>query len=46
MVSLPDEQKVIEEFKGTLKEANATAKKYRITMKDIEAEIRAMREGK
>jgi len=45
-VSLSDEKKVREEFKGALKDARATAKKYRITQKDIEAEIRAVREGK
>ncbi len=45
-VSLPDEERVRDDFKEALKDARATAKKYKITQKDIEAEIRAVREGK
>ena len=45
-VSLPDKEKVKREFKEALKDARATAKKYNITQEDIEAEIRAVREGK
>jgi len=45
-VSLPDKEKVRREFKEALQDARATAKKYNITQEDIEAEIRAVREGK
>lgn len=45
-ISLPDEEKVRAEFKEALEEARATAKQYNITEDDINAEIRAVREGK
>jgi hypothetical protein len=45
-VSLPDKEKTAIEFKQALKDARATAKKYKITPADIDAEIRAVREGK
>lgn len=45
-ISLPDEEKVRAEFKEALEDARATAKQYNITEDDINAEIRAVREGK
>lgn len=45
-ISLPNEEKVRDDFKDALKDARATAKKYNITQEDIEDEIRAVREGK
>ena len=45
-VSLPDKEKTRSEFKEALKDARATAKKYKITQADIRAEIRAVRDGK
>ncbi len=45
-ISLPDEEKIREDFKEALKDARATAQKYNITQEDIDAEIRAVRDGK
>ncbi len=45
-ISLPNEEKVREDFKEALEDARATAEKYNITQEDIEAEIRAVRDGK
>jgi rRNA maturation endonuclease Nob1 len=45
-ISLPDEEKIRDDFKEALKDARATAKKYNITQEDIDAEIRAVRDGK
>jgi rRNA maturation endonuclease Nob1 len=45
-VSLPNKEKTRSEFKEALKDARATAKKYKITQADIDAEIRAVRDGK
>ena len=45
-ISLPNEEKIREDFKDALKDARATAEKYNITQDDIDAEIRAVREGK
>jgi hypothetical protein len=46
-LSIPKEQKEIEErFDEALKSIRARAKEMNITDKDIEAEIRAVREGK
>lgn len=45
-VSLPNEEKVKEDFKEALKDARATAEENKITEADIEAEIRAVREDK
>jgi rRNA maturation endonuclease Nob1 len=45
-VSLPDKEKTRSEFKEALKDARATAKKNKITQADINAEIRAVRDGK
>jgi len=45
-ISLPDEEKIRDEFKEALEDARATALKYNITEQDINAEIRAVRDGK
>jgi rRNA maturation endonuclease Nob1 len=45
-VSLPDKEKTRSEFKKALKDARSTAKKYKITQADIDAEIQAVRDGK
>jgi hypothetical protein len=45
-VSLPNEEKIRDEFKEALEDARATALKYNITEEDINAEIRAVRDGK
>jgi len=45
-ISLPNEEKVRDDFKEALKDARATTEKYNITQEDIENEIRAVREGK
>jgi hypothetical protein len=45
-ISLPDEEKIKDDFKEALKDARATAEKYNITQTDIDAEIRAVRDGK
>jgi hypothetical protein len=45
-VSLPDKEKTRNDFNKALKYARATAKKYNITQADIDAEIRAVRDGK
>ncbi len=45
-ISLPNEEKIREDFREALKDARATAEKYNITQEDIDAEIRAVREGK
>ena len=45
-VSMPDKEKARSEFKDALKDARATAKKYKITQADIDAEIAAVRDGK
>lgn len=44
-ISLPSEEKVKEEFKDALKDARETALKYNISQEDIDAEIRAVRDG-
>ena len=44
--SLPDKEKVRSDFKDALKETRGTAKKYKITQSDIDAEIRAVRNVK
>lgn len=44
-ISLPSEEMVKEEFKDALKDARETALKYNITQEDIDAEIRAVRDG-
>lgn len=45
-ISLPDEEKIREDFKEALADARATAQQYNITEDDINAEIRAVREVK
>lgn len=45
-ISIPDEEKIRKDFKDALKDARATARKYNITQDDINAEIRAVRDGK
>jgi rRNA maturation endonuclease Nob1 len=44
-VSIPDEEKIRSDFKDALADARATARKYNITQADIDAEIRAVRDG-
>ena len=43
--SLPVKEKVRNDFKNALAKARSTAKKYNITQDDIDAEIRAVRDG-
>lgn len=45
-ISLPNEEKIKAEFKEALEDARATSEKYNITEDDINAEIRAVRDGK
>jgi hypothetical protein len=45
-VSLPDNEKTRADFKEALKDAQETAKRLNITQEDIDAEIRAVRDGK
>jgi len=45
-ISLPDKEKVRADFKKALKDAQETAQRLNITQADIDAEIRAMRDGK
>ncbi len=45
-ISLPNDETVKDEFKEALKDARDTAQKYNITQDDIDAEIRAVRDGK
>ena len=45
-ISLPDKEKIREDFKEALQDARATAERLNITEEDIEAEIRAVRDGK
>lgn len=45
-ISLPDEEKIRADFKDALEDARTTAEQYKITEDDINAEIRAVREGK
>ncbi|HLF74742.1 MAG TPA: hypothetical protein VI524_10370 [Anaerolineales bacterium] len=45
-ISLPNEEKIRAEFREALEDARATAEKYNITQEDIDAEIRAVRDGK
>ena len=45
-ISLPGEEQIRDDFKQALEDARATAKEHNITQQDIDAEIRAVREGK
>ena len=44
--SLPDKERARSDFKESLKDVRATAKKNKISEEDIENEIRAVREAK
>jgi len=45
-ISLPEKEKTGAEFKEALKDAHNTAKRLNISQEDIDAEIRAVRDGK
>ena len=45
-ISIRDDNELEREFDEAIKDARATALKYNITEADINAEIRAVREGK
>jgi hypothetical protein len=45
-ISIRDDDALEREFDEAIKDARATALKYNITEEDINAEIRAVREGK
>ncbi len=45
-ISLKDDGELEREYDEAIKEARATALKYKITEEDIDAEIRAVRDGK
>jgi hypothetical protein len=45
-ISLMDEDKLEWEYDKAIKDARATAKKYKITQEVIDAEVRAVRDGK
>lgn len=45
-ISLPGEEQIRSDFKEALKDARATAIENNIIQEDIDAEIRAVREGK
>lgn len=45
-ISLKDEDELEREYGEAIKDARATAIRYNITEKDIEDEIRAVRDGK
>lgn len=45
-ISLPDKEKIRADFEEALKDAQETAKRLNITQEDIDAEIRAVRDGK
>ncbi|RJP53976.1 MAG: hypothetical protein C4557_03920 [Anaerolineaceae bacterium] len=45
-ISLPDKEKIRADFKEALRDAQETAKRLNITQEDIDAEIRAVRDGK
>jgi hypothetical protein len=45
-ISMPNAENIRAEFKDALEDARATAEKYNITEDDINAEIRAVRDGK
>jgi hypothetical protein len=44
-ISLPNEEKIKADFKDALADARETAKRLDITQDDINAEIRAVRDG-
>lgn len=45
-ISLPEKEKIKADFKEALKDARETAKRLNISQEDIDAEIRAVRDGK
>ena len=45
-ISLPEKDKIRADFKDALKDARETAKRLNISQEDIDAEIRAVRDGK
>jgi hypothetical protein len=45
-ISIKDDGELEREFDEAIKDARATALKYNITQTDIDAEIRAVRDGK
>jgi hypothetical protein len=45
-ISIKDDESLEREYDEAIKDARATGLKYSITEEDIEAEIRAVREGK
>ncbi len=45
-ISIRDDETLEREFDEAIQDARATALKYNITEEDIDAEIRAVREGK
>lgn len=45
-ISLPNEEKISKDFKEALQDARATAEENNITQAEIDAEIRAVRDGK
>ena len=45
-ISLPDKEKIKADFKEALKDAREMAERLNITEEDIEAEIRAVRDGR
>jgi len=45
-ISIKDDGELEREFDEAIKDARATALKYNITQEDIDAEIRAVRDGK
>jgi len=44
-ISLPDKEKIRLDFKEALKDARETAERLNMTQEDIDAEIRAVRDG-
>jgi len=45
-ISLPEKEKIKADFKDALKDARETAKRLNISQEAIDAEIRAVRDGK
>jgi hypothetical protein len=45
-ISIRDDDDLEREYDEAIKDARATAQKYRIAQEDIDAEIRAVRDGK
>jgi len=45
-ISMKDDEELEREYDEAIKDARATARKYKISEEDIDAEIRAVRESK